>query len=85
MIANFSSQGDEFIGGVAAGTDDHDDLIPPLFGAQRTPGRRANTFRCSDATAAKFLYHQSQCPVLLRRRVVYFIDGEQSSFLALPR
>ena len=60
LLGDFLGQLDQFVGGVAAGADDDDDLIAGLLGADGPPRRRHDALRVRHAGAAEFLHDQSQ-------------------------
>jgi hypothetical protein len=49
------SQRDEIVGGVSPSGNDHDYLVPGLFGSYRSSGGRFNAFRGRYTRTPKFL------------------------------
>ena len=66
-IADFAGHADQVVGGVAAGADHDNDLVPGFLGPDGSSGRRHDTFRRGDAAAAEFLHNQRHGLLLLRR------------------
>ena len=59
MLADLAGQGDELIGGVAAGADDDDDLAARLLRPNGPPGRPHDPLRRRHTAAAEFLHDQT--------------------------